>query len=113
MVELAGTSSCLDMKTGGTANGTQVQLYSCNGNVDQEWKPLSGGELEAVHATTARGTTVVLDVPSGHGNGTKFQIWQMNGGAPQFWAIPELNTGDRRRTNRARLRTVGGRSHSA
>jgi subtilase family serine protease len=87
-VDLAGTSSCLDVRNGGTANGTQVQLWACNGGVDQQWLPLAGGELEAMNATSARHTPVVLDDPSGKGNGTKLQIWQMNGGNPQFWAVP-------------------------
>jgi hypothetical protein len=52
------------VKNGGTANGTLVQLYSCNGNVDQEWKPR---------------------------NGTKLQIWQMNGGRPAVLGRPVNN----------------------
>lgn len=88
-VELADdTSVCLDVRNGGTANGTQVQLWACNGGADQKWLPLGGGQLEAVNASSVRHLTVVLNDPDGHGNGTKLQIWQSNGGNPQFWAVP-------------------------
>jgi subtilase family serine protease len=89
VIELSrSTSHCLDVAGRGTANGTKVQLWSCNGGVDQEWKPLAGGQLEAVYASSKRGTAVVLDDPSARGNGTKLQIWQSNGLAQQFWTLP-------------------------
>jgi hypothetical protein len=88
-IELArDTGKCLDVTGGGTANGTKVQLYSCNGNVDQEWRQLSGGQLEAVHATTVRGTTVVWDDSGNGGNGTRQQIWQANGNTQQQVSAP-------------------------
>jgi len=87
-VQLKGTNLCLDVAGFGITNGTHVQLWTCNGGVDQQWKPLSGGQLEAVHATTKSGHVMVLDDPSAGGNGTKLQIWQSNGRAQQLWTLP-------------------------
>jgi hypothetical protein len=89
VVELARSPGhCLDVRNGGTTNGTKLQLWSCNGGVDQEWKPLVTGQLEAVYATGKSGRTMVLDDPSFGGNGTKLHIWQLNGLAQQFWSMP-------------------------
>jgi subtilase family serine protease len=80
---------CLDVSGYGTANGTHVQLWTCiSGGIDQEWKPLAGGQLEAVHATSVRGKPIVLDDPNAGRNGTKLQIWQSNGLRQQFWTLP-------------------------
>ena len=87
-VQLKGTSLCLDVAGFGITNGTHVQLWTCNGGVDQQWKPLSGGQLEAVNATTKSGHVMVLDDPGAGGNGTKLQIWQSNGRAQQLWTLP-------------------------
>ncbi|MBY8343413.1 ricin-type beta-trefoil lectin domain protein [Streptomyces sp. KC 17012] len=71
---------CLDVQGGGTANGTHVQLYGCNGTDAQQWTyvPDAGGTLRA------RGGC--LDVSnSGTANGTKVQLWQCNGTGAQRW----------------------------
>jgi hypothetical protein len=31
------SGTCLDVTAGGTANGTKVQLYTCNGTGAQRW----------------------------------------------------------------------------
>jgi serine protease len=87
-VQLKGTNLCLDVAGFGITNGTHVQLWTCNGGVDQQWNPLSGGQLEAVYATTKSGNVMVLDDPGAGGNGTKLQIWQSNGRAQQLWTLP-------------------------
>jgi hypothetical protein len=87
-VQLKGTNLCLDVAGFGITNGTHVQLWTCNGGVDQQWKPLSGGQLEAVYATAKSNHVMVLDDPGAGGNGTKLQIWQSNGRAQQLWTLP-------------------------
>jgi hypothetical protein len=87
-VQLKGTNLCLDVAGFGITNGTHVQLWTCNGGVDQQWKPRSGGQLEAVYATTKSGHVMVLDDPGAGGNGTKLQIWQSNGRAQQLLTLP-------------------------
>ena len=82
-------AKCLDVIGYKVANGTKIQLWSCSaGDVDQEWKPLAAGQLEAVYATSVRGTPVVLDDPNAGGDGTRLQIWQSNGLKQQFWTVP-------------------------
>jgi putative alpha-1,2-mannosidase len=77
---LAG--KCVDVRTSGTADGTPVQLYTCNGSAAQSWTLASDGTLRALGKC--------LDVAgSGIANGTRVQIWQCNGtGAQQWWPRP-------------------------
>ncbi|PYC72737.1 hypothetical protein C7C46_25650, partial [Streptomyces tateyamensis] len=67
----------------GTANGTQAQLYDCNGTGAQQWtatathqlvNPQSGRCLDATGPSSA--------------NGTRLQIWDCGGGANQVWNLP-------------------------
>ncbi|MEU6440861.1 ricin-type beta-trefoil lectin domain protein [Streptomyces sp. NPDC047046] len=74
------TGKCLDVRNSGTANGTPVQLYGCNGTTAQRWTyvPDAGGALRALGGC--------LDVSgSGTANGTKVQLWQCNGSGAQRW----------------------------
>jgi glucose/arabinose dehydrogenase/PKD repeat protein len=70
-------SKCLDVRNGGTADGTQIQLYTCNGTASQAW---------TVNGQTLRALGKCLDV-SGGGNadGTKIQLWTCNGTGAQNW----------------------------
>ena len=65
--DLAVLGKCMDVTGGGTANGTQVQLWDCNGTGSQEWRwrnqnrlvnpqsgrclDVTGGERRRRHAT--------------------------------------------------------------
>jgi len=74
------TGKCLDVANSGTANGTAVQLYGCNGTAAQNWTvvPGAGGTLRALGGC--------LDVSnSGTANGTLVQLWQCNGSGAQRW----------------------------
>ncbi|MDH6554370.1 lysophospholipase L1-like esterase [Streptomyces sp. SAI-133] len=71
---------CLDVQGSGTANGTHVQLYGCNGTGAQQWTytPDAGGALRALGGC--------LDVSnSGTENRTKVQLWECNGSGAQRW----------------------------
>jgi hypothetical protein len=73
---LAG--KCLDVRNSGTADGTQIQLYTCNGSGAQVWT-VSGQLLKALGKC--------LDVSGGGtGDGTKIQLWTCNGSGVQNWA---------------------------
>jgi glucose/arabinose dehydrogenase len=77
VVGLAG--KCLDVAGGGTADGTKIQLYTCNGSAAQVWtvngqvwrNPQSGKCLDVAGGATA--------------NGTKAQLWTCNGTGAQNW----------------------------
>lgn len=89
-IQLKGTNLCLDVRGGGTTNGTKLQLWTCGaaGGADQQWVPLAGGQLKAVHASSVSRKTMVMDDPNARGNGTQLQIWQSNGLREQFWTLP-------------------------
>ncbi len=69
---------CVDVAAAGTANGTAVQLYDCNGTAAQNWTVAADGSLQALGKC--------LDVTSaGTANGTQIQLWDCNGTGAQHW----------------------------
>ncbi|SCE38177.1 Ricin-type beta-trefoil lectin domain-containing protein, partial [Streptomyces sp. SolWspMP-sol7th] len=69
---------CVDVAGSGTANGTVVQLYGCNGTAAQKWTTNEDGTLRALGKcldVTGQGTV----------NGTKLQLWECNGSGAQRW----------------------------
>ncbi|MFF5117962.1 ricin-type beta-trefoil lectin domain protein [Dactylosporangium aurantiacum] len=70
---------CVDVAAAGTANGTQVQLYTCNGTAAQQWTVGDDGTIRALGKC--------LDVNAAStANGTKIQIWDCNGTSAQQWS---------------------------
>ncbi len=77
IVGLAG--KCLDVQWMATADGTPIQLYTCNTTDAQRWT-LSGGTLRALGKC--------LDVQwGGTSNGTPVWLWTCNGGGAQNWTL--------------------------
>ncbi|KXK59987.1 glycoside hydrolase family 18 [Micromonospora rosaria] len=69
---------CVDVAAAGTANGTAVQLYACNGTPAQTWTVAADGTLRALGKCA--------DVTSaGTANGTPVQLWDCNGTGAQVW----------------------------
>jgi alpha-L-fucosidase len=81
---LAASGKCVDLSGGNTTNGTVVQLYDCNGTVDQQWTLAADGTL--------RNQGKCLDLYNGSGNGALLEIWDCNGGWNQQWQIGPNNT---------------------
>ncbi len=79
---LSALGKCMDVTSAGTANGTQVQLYDCNGTNAQKWTA-SNGEL----VNTGSGKCLDATGPSS-ANGTRLQIWTCAGGPNQQWTLP-------------------------
>ncbi len=75
----ASAGLCLDVVGQGTVNGTQVQVWSCSGNANQQWA-YDGTSLR-VYGDKC------LDVTSGSTtDGTKLQIWDcIAGNTNQRW----------------------------
>ncbi|GHJ44068.1 glycosyl hydrolase [Catellatospora sp. TT07R-123] len=72
---LAG--KCLDVRSGSNADGTQVQIYTCNGTGAQTW---------AVTGQTLRSMGKCLDISGGGtADGAKIQIYTCNGTGAQNW----------------------------
>jgi len=80
---------CVDVAGASSANGTQVQLYTCNGTGAQTWTVGADNSLQALGKC--------LDVASaGTANGTKVQIYDCNGTNAQKWTVSGgtlVNTG--------------------
>jgi hypothetical protein len=73
---------CMDVRGGTDADGTPVQLYTCNDTASQQW----------VYDTSARtlksfGKCLTAS-GGGTGNGTKLELRGCDGGADQQWKIP-------------------------
>ncbi|MFD3540248.1 ThuA domain-containing protein [Streptomyces sp. NPDC058662] len=70
---------CLDVDGSNTADGTRVQIWTCNGTGAQKWTLSDDG--------TVRALGKCLDVSGGSSaNGTKIQLWGCNGTGAQKWA---------------------------
>jgi hypothetical protein len=69
---------CVDVAGAGSANGTAVQLYDCNGTAAQQWTRTGDN--------TERALGKCLDVAAaGTANGSKVQLYDCNGTAAQQW----------------------------
>ena len=75
-------SKCLDVRGAGTADGTPVQIYTCNGTGAQSWTSQADRTLRALNKC--------LDVSGGGTvNGTRVQLWTCNGTGAQIWAVQD------------------------
>ncbi|WP_433509308.1 endo-1,4-beta-xylanase [Nonomuraea sp. CA-143628] len=79
--QIRGVASgrCLDVPNATTTDGTQVQLWDCNGQSNQQWSSTSAGEVK-VYGNKC------LDA-AGTGNGAKVQIYSCWGGDNQKWRV--------------------------
>jgi glucose/arabinose dehydrogenase len=69
---------CVDVNGGGSADGTKVQLWTCNGSGAQQWTLPGDGTIRALGKC--------LDVAnSGTANGTATWLWTCNGTGAQQW----------------------------
>ena len=72
-------NKCLDVAGAGTADGTKIQLYTCNGTGAQTWTVTPNSTIKALGKC--------LDVAGGGtANGTKAQLWTCNGTGAQNWS---------------------------
>ena len=79
-----GAGKCLDDPNSTTAQGTQQQIYDCNGQANQTWTHNSSNEL----TVTVGGSTLCLDATNkGTTNGTKAILWSCNGQSNQQWTL--------------------------
>ncbi|MFG3704036.1 ThuA domain-containing protein [Micromonospora sp. NPDC047670] len=70
---------CLDVRNAATADGTQIQINTCNGSAAQTWTVTPN--------STVRALGKCLDVSGGgSADGTKIQLWTCNGTGAQNWS---------------------------
>ncbi|MEU0023277.1 endo-1,4-beta-xylanase [Streptomyces rochei] len=79
--QIKGVASgrCLDVPNAATTDGTQIQLWDCHTNSNQQWTYTDAGELR-VYGDKC------LDA-AGTGNGAKVQIYSCWGGDNQKWRL--------------------------
>jgi hypothetical protein len=76
------TGKCADDNNQSSADGTKIQMWTCNGGANQQWLPVNGMLVNPVSGRC-------LDDPAFNtANGTQLDIWDCNGGSNQQWAIP-------------------------
>ena len=69
---------CVDVASANSANGTAIQLWTCNSSSAQTWTVGTDG--------TVRALGKCMDITSaGTANGTKVQLWDCNGSGAQVW----------------------------
>lgn len=82
--ELQVAGKCLDANGRGTANGTKVILYTCNGQPNQQWKLNIDGSITGVQSG------LCLDVSgAATANSSLAQLWTCNGQNNQKWTRPD------------------------
>ncbi|MGV9641685.1 ThuA domain-containing protein [Streptomyces sp. NPDC003514] len=74
---------CLDVDNAGTADGTKVQIWTCNTTAAQRWTVGTD--------STFRALGKCLDIDNaGTADGTKIQLWTCNGTGAQQW-VPQTD----------------------
>ncbi|CAG7641697.1 arabinofuranosidase catalytic domain-containing protein [Actinacidiphila bryophytorum] len=84
-----GAGKCLDVPNSSTTLGTQLQIWDCNGQANQQWTRTSSNEL----TVTLGGTQLCLDAANkGTTAGTKVETWSCNGQSNQQWQLNSNGT---------------------
>jgi hypothetical protein len=84
-----GAGRCLDVPGSTTTLGTQLQIYSCSGQANQNWTRTSSNQL----TVTVGGTTLCLDAYGrGTSAGTRVVTWSCNGQTNQQWNVDANGT---------------------
>jgi hypothetical protein len=82
-------NKCLDVPGHATTPGTRVQIWSCSGGANQQWRVNSDGTIVGVESG------LCLDVTGGATtNGTAVVLWTCNGGSNQKWTGLSGTPGD-------------------
>ena len=86
------SGKCMDVASSGTANGTNVQQWTCNGTGAQRFdvEDLGSGRYRLVNTNSGK----CVDVAgAGTGNGVNIQIWSCNGGDGQAFRLESASGG--------------------
>jgi hypothetical protein len=86
-IHAVGAGKCLDVPNVTKTEGTQVDIWDCNGGTNQEWTATSSGQL-----TVYSGGDCLDAAGQGTAPGTKVDIWPCNGGANQEWSLNSNGT---------------------
>ncbi|BEP15324.1 hypothetical protein acdb102_36350 [Acidothermaceae bacterium B102] len=82
IVSALSSSLCVDVTGNTSANGTAIEIYTCNNGANQSWT-VAGGTIQSLGKC--------MDVNGGGtANGTKVQLYDCNGTTAQAWT-PQAN----------------------
>lgn len=88
-----GNGKCIDARAAGTANGTVIQQYTCNGTLAQQFQfqPTSGGFTRVNNHSDA---TKVIDVTGvSAADNAGLQLWTYSSGTNQQWQAVSEGSG--------------------
>ena len=73
IISAYNTAKCTDDNDFGTANGTAIQIWDCNGQSNQQWTLEPNGTIQVYGKC--------MDISgANYSNGTLVQLWTCNGG---------------------------------
>ncbi|CAO0831846.1 hypothetical protein SMICM17S_09344 [Streptomyces microflavus] len=84
-VTAAHSAKCVDAAAAGTADGTAVQQYTCNGSTAQQWqfRSVGDGYVRVDNRNDAAKSWDVTNVSTA--DAAPVQLWSYSGGANQQW----------------------------
>ncbi|MEU3057529.1 RICIN domain-containing protein [Streptomyces griseus] len=87
------SGKCVDAAAAGTADGTAVQQYTCNGSAAQQWqfRSVGGGYVRVDNRNDATKSWDVTDVSTA--DAAPVQLWSYSGGGNQQWLPVEESGG--------------------
>ena len=74
------SNRCLDVPGQSQTNGTQVEIWDCNGGTNQQWTLNSDGTLRGTQSGLCLHVTGAAT-----GNNTPVELWSCTGGTNQQW----------------------------
>jgi hypothetical protein len=83
----AGSQKCLDVPNLSQTEGTQVDIWDCNGGTNQLWTSTSSHQLTVYSGSKCLDAFNNQTTP-----GTKVEIWDCNGSSNQEWAFNSNGT---------------------
>jgi hypothetical protein len=82
------SDKCLDLKDWSTANGAQIQQWSCHGGKNQEWKSITVNGDQRISRFVNMHSGKCLDINGASGaNGARFIQWDCHGGNNQSFRV--------------------------
>jgi len=82
-IQFWGSSSCLELSGGNSVRGTAIDLWGCNGLVNQAW---SWGDDLQIKLAGHNEPGMCIDLPGGQVyNGNPLWLWACNGTPEQQW----------------------------
>jgi chitinase len=107
----AGSGKCLDVNAGGSADGTNIQQWGCNGTGAQSFRveDLGGATYRVVNTSSNK----CVDVAArGTADGTNIQLWTCNGTSAQSFRFEDRGGGYQQlvNTNASKCVDVSGAS---